>query len=738
MRTLLLLRGAHGCGKTTWISQNGLKQYTLSADDIRTLCSSPELLITGERKICQGTDTLVWSTLFKLLESRMNRGEFTVIDATNSKTSEMNRYKELCEKYRYRIFCVDFTDVPIEVAKKQNMMRPAEKHVPEEVIEKMYARFRTQRFPSGITVIKPHEIDKIWYKPTDLSMYKKIHCFGDIHGCYTPLKEYLDSNGGIKEDEFYVFCGDYIDRGLENVEVIKFLLSIYKLPNVYLIEGNHERSLWAWASGDISQSREFELVTKTQLENSDIDKKEVRRLYRKMCQCGYYTYGEDIYLVTHGGLSCMPENITTIATTQMIKGVGDYKESELADNAFLTNTLDNCYQIHGHRNIKGVPVRVNDRSYNLEGQVEFGGYLRCVQISEGGSRVTVETKNPKYRNPDTIIRNKSSNKEKTIGDIIIDLRNSKYIQEKPYGNISSFNFTKSAFYDKVWDSQTTKARGLYINIPKQKIVARAYDKFFNINEREETKLDSLRNTLSFPVTAYVKENGFLGIVSYNEEDDSLFITTKSSPDGPFAMWFKDVLKQTITKEKLQELKEYVKENNVSFVFECVDIENDPHIIEYPENKLYLLDIVYNDIKYSKYEFNQLCGVAEQFGLSHKEAAYVLTDWPEFFDWYCKVTEEDYKYHGKHIEGFVLEDNNGNMVKLKLAYYNFWKFMRGISHEVMRKGYVDKRRLSAMTSALANEYYGWIKALCESGSEDEIPRDIISLRNMFMKTRNNIV
>ena len=104
MRTLLLLRGAPGCGKTTWISQNGLKKYTLSADDIRTLCSSPELLITGERKICQGTDTLVWNTLFKLLESRMNRGEFTVIDATNSKTSEMNRYKELCEKYRYRIF----------------------------------------------------------------------------------------------------------------------------------------------------------------------------------------------------------------------------------------------------------------------------------------------------------------------------------------------------------------------------------------------------------------------------------------------------------------------------------------------------------------------------------------------------------------------------------------------------------------------------------------------------------
>ena len=33
MRVLLLLRGSAGCGKSTWIEQNGLKPYTLSADD---------------------------------------------------------------------------------------------------------------------------------------------------------------------------------------------------------------------------------------------------------------------------------------------------------------------------------------------------------------------------------------------------------------------------------------------------------------------------------------------------------------------------------------------------------------------------------------------------------------------------------------------------------------------------------------------------------------------------------
>ena len=127
------------------------------------------------------------------------------------------------------------------------------------------------------------------------------------------------------------------------------------------------------------------------------------------------------------------------------------------------------------------------------------------------------------------IENTNSDSIKSVGDTIIALRQSKYIQEKQYGNISSFNFTKTAFYDKAWDEQTIRARGLYINIPKQKVVARAYNKFFNINERSDTKLDMLQYRMKFPVTAYVKENGFLGIVSYNDEDDSLFVTTKSSP-----------------------------------------------------------------------------------------------------------------------------------------------------------------------------------------------------------------
>lgn len=725
MRILLLLRGAPGCGKSTWIEKNGLKPYALSADEIRLLCQSPILQTDGTRAISQSNDKIVWKTLFHLLEIRMQKGEFTVIDATNSKTVEINRYKELCSTYRYRIYCVDFTDILIEETKKRNAGREPEKRVGEEIIDRMYARFRTQKVPSGVKVIRPEELDTIWLKCIDLSQYKKIHHIGDVHGCNTVLQDYLAENGGIKEDEFYIFVGDYIDRGVENAEVVTFLLSIMNRKNVLMLEGNHERWLWLYANDCGSNSKEFELVTKPALDEAGIDKKELRLLYRKFGQCAYYQYGGNIYLVTHAGLSTIPANLSFVATDQMIHGVGNYNEFEKVAETFCQTTPSNTYQIHGHRNTKQVPVRVNDRVFNLEGQVEYGGCLRCVQVDKDGIH-TFETPNQVFKKPE--IQKEQTESAGSVEDLILALRSNRYIQEKQFGNISSFNFTSKAFYEKVWDEQTIRARGLYLDTVKGKVAARAYNKFFNVNERQETKFEMLQYQLQFPVTAYVKENGFLGIVSYDEYEDDLFVASKSTINSQFAQWFRDMLYQKVSAKNREKMKEYIKENKVSFVFECVDMEHDPHIIEYSENQLFLLDIVYNQIHFAKYEYDDMCHVANEFGLPHKEKACEIANWQEFYDWYYEVLEEDYEYHGRKIEGFVIEDSNGYMTKLKLAYYNFWKLMRGVAHEAIRKGHIP--RTSVLTTPLANEFYAWVRKLHDAEDVDSVPRDICTLRNMF--------
>lgn len=68
---------------------------------------------------------------------------------------------------------------------------------------------------------------------------KKLFVVSDIHGHFTLLKEALDKAGFDKEnpEHLLVCCGDYFDRGSENVQVLKFF---ERLKRKVLLRGNHE------------------------------------------------------------------------------------------------------------------------------------------------------------------------------------------------------------------------------------------------------------------------------------------------------------------------------------------------------------------------------------------------------------------------------------------------------------------------------------------------------------------
>ena len=250
MRTILLTRGIPASGKSTWIKENNLEPYTLSADNIRLLMQSPVTNIDGELVITQKNDSKVWALLFNLLEQRMERGEFIVVDGTHYRAELLHKYYNLIDKYRYRAYVVDFTDVPLSECIKRNKEREAYKFVPEEVLRKMHAVFEAEKnsekckeVSNKFTIIKPDEVQNMLKKEylikdyTDL--YEKVIVFGDIHGCYEPLKNYFELNP-FNEKYLYIFTGDYVDRGIQNKEVLEFLIKIKDSKNVILLEGNHE------------------------------------------------------------------------------------------------------------------------------------------------------------------------------------------------------------------------------------------------------------------------------------------------------------------------------------------------------------------------------------------------------------------------------------------------------------------------------------------------------------------
>jgi serine/threonine protein phosphatase 1 len=70
----------------------------------------------------------------------------------------------------------------------------------------------------------------------------KLFVVSDIHGHYTALKEALDGAGFDRHNEEHqlVCCGDYFDRGRENLEVLKFFEGVKRKV---LLRGNHEDML---------------------------------------------------------------------------------------------------------------------------------------------------------------------------------------------------------------------------------------------------------------------------------------------------------------------------------------------------------------------------------------------------------------------------------------------------------------------------------------------------------------
>lgn len=738
IRTLIITRGAPGSGKSTFIEKHGLLPYTLSPDTLRVMCSSRELQADGRFAVARNNNTekQTWKILFDLLEYRLSRGELTVIDATASKTKDIQQYKELAEQYRYRTYVVDFTDVPLETCLKQNKQRHPDKWVPEDSIRNIYARFANQPVPSRVEVIKPDELDKILEKPIDLSNYKKIVFIGDIHGCYDTLMQYPDFKNGLDPEVSYIFTGDYVDRGNQNAETMHFLYSIMDKPNVCLLEGNHERWIRDYGNSTPAGSKDFEQKTKFQLQAGNFTEKQARMFYRKVRQFSHFTYNGIEVLACHGGIPHMNTNLVYVPTQAFIHGVGSYADYQTIAETWMGETAENQFLVHGHRNTGKDPVQIADRVFNLEGGVEFGGSLRIAELNSDLTWNTIELEDCQ---PITEELNTEQRAVETVEDAVAYLRNNKFVNEKQLGNdISSFNFTREAFYSANWNRQTVLARGLFIDTKENKIMARSYEKFFKINEVRETELASLKSRLQFPVRAYVKENGFLAIVSYDYKNDDLFIASKSTNKGDYVEYIKAQL-EPYKENILKHLRYYHEINSdLTLVFECIDIEKDPHIIKYEKSKLVLLDAIYNTLEFKTVPYDNLVDFAKtKIGCPVKELAYEFKSWEDLRDLYMEVQDEDYQYNGSYIEGFVFEDTAGFMTKCKSGYYNFWKFMRGVADSTLRSGYY--RRTGALQTAESNSFYGFCRKCFNEDRDKETKSypyktDIISLREKFLTNK----
>lgn len=683
MRNLYILRGVPGSGKSTFIRENKLENYTVSNDVIRILISGltyqwfedeNNYVQQVNQQLGKGTGMLVQ----KLIEDRMYLGLTTFYDATNLVKSDLKVYLNMAKKHRYMVYFVDF-DVELETALERNRQREGVSRVPDGVITRMFEikREHDHNFRMALTPDEAKAALNYRYEHLD-----KVHVVGDVHASATVLRAFLKN---VKPNEKVVFVGDYFDKGIEHLETLDLLTELMENKDIIFLRGNHDRKIEKWLFWDYDYTRHhhnetIDFIVDLPTKQREQVCKKLRAFTNRLRDVYSFESGGKVFIVTHGGIVPALVNLNKETRTldkfmlnnswDLMCGVDGYTTD--IDEKFNINCPESLYQIHGHRNGNSLPVK-NGHSFNLEQKVEYGGELATVFVNNGKINIA------NYKNT-VFDAHEAKYKMDPVYRFIADAKEKAEIAVKPLETlegVSSYNFTNKAFYNKTWNENTVKARGLFLD-EDGKIVARGYDKFFNLNERPELTERRLFSW-KFPLTSAAKENGSLGMVTnYNNQP---FYSTKKSVTGEYRDRLEKHLNEHLGSnvgaffERLRVLK-------ATALFEVVD-KADPHIISYKREGVVLIGLVRNTWEQEELPLTLL----DEFGFNKpytvtintkEELVKLLKMFKETPDVTRNEVVDFNEEFSAYTEGVVITDAEGKKVKIKGLYYQFWKRVRGFA------------------------------------------------------------
>lgn len=111
------------------------------------------------------------------------------------------------------------------------------------------------------------------------------------------------------------------------------------------------------------------------------------------------------------------------------------------------------------------------------------------------------------------------------------------ISRRVKGDLAIYNYTPRCAFERSWKPETLAARGLILHEPTGIVVARPFEKFFNIAEIPETAMDSL--PWGDPHEVHEKLDGSLGIVYH--WDGRWDVATRGAFDSDQAVYAREHL-----------------------------------------------------------------------------------------------------------------------------------------------------------------------------------------------------
>ena len=223
-----------------------------------------------------------------------------------------------------------------------------------------------------------------------------------------------------------------------------------------------------------------------------------------------------------------------------------------------------------------------------------------------------------------------------------------------------FKYTTNTVYSEDWDNVSLHARGIVFDYATGEVLARPFDKFFNLGEMINVETGELK-----PIAGYVKQHlgfdnlsgdykhqkfrvmdkldGSLGIAFWTGTD--WYVKTAGSFESDQAKWANEWFDMIIDPSVLDKSKTYL--------FEII-YDEDKHPIEYDFEGLVLLGIV--DTKTGIEEpLSEILRIAKELNVRHAEVLE-FTDFDEVVK-YAKNLP-------KTKEGVVITFENGFKLKVK--------------------------------------------------------------------------
>ncbi|SMN21727.1 similar to Saccharomyces cerevisiae YJL087C TRL1 tRNA ligase, required for tRNA splicing and for both splicing and translation of HAC1 mRNA in the UPR [Maudiozyma saulgeensis] len=354
-----------------------------------------------------------------------------------------------------------------------------------------------------------------------------------------------------------------------------------------------------------------------------------------------------------------------------------------------------------------------------------------------------------------------NNNASCVGQLVADLEAASQLHQRGKSYKRTYDIFNSKHKVNSWKFNEwdygknniklpTNARGLFIlddpNDPR--IVARGYDKFFNIDEVQSTRWEWIEEFTMGPYEVTVKSNGCIIFISALE-DGTIVVCSKHST-GPRDDVDRNhaLAGQAFLLRQLDELnvdsKNFAKElyeNNLTAIAEYCDDTFEEHILEYGEKErgLYLHGLNLNEPEFKTLPMDKVHKFGEKYGFKPTESM-IKEDIHSLRTFLEKCATEG-SFQGRELEGFVIrchlkENNKTFFFKYKFEepylMYRQWR-------EVTKKYIEDGTRVFRFKKHkfITNKYLDFVIPLLDN---DQQLREnytkgfgIIGLRNLFLES-----